>query len=98
MITRKEYMDGRATFEQYYGEIVGTRRPFNAAFIKRVVVALTAGDEHLNTIPLKEWDNYPVGVPSQPFDDRGDFLTLAGRVCYLKTAARLQAQETSNKA
>jgi hypothetical protein len=95
MITRKDYMDGKAAYAEYYGEIVGNHRPFHAAFIKRVVAPLVAGDEHLNTIPLQEWDEYPVGVPSQPFKDRGDFLTMGGRVCYLKTAARLQAREST---
>ena len=96
MINRTDYMEGRATFAEYYGEIVGNRRPFNAEFIKRVSAALASGDEHLNTIPLKEWDNHPVGVPSQPFKDRGDFLSPAGRVCYLKVAAKLQAEEATS--
>lgn len=44
-------------------------------------------DKYLNDVPLKLWDKlpyYPVGNMRQ----HGDYLTLAGKVCVYKAAAR----------
>jgi hypothetical protein len=87
MFTRKDYMDGRVTHEQYYGQYV------TPGLVKLVVdrfgldrlCACPAGD-HFNSIPLSSWDMLTrwIGVKWAP--DDGD--SLAGRVCILKAAAR----------
>ncbi len=95
MITRKAYLDGDATFAEYYGELVeelgikGT--PFGAEQLRRALEA----DEHLNGIPLARWDAwgsslmlYQGAKLHAAFKARGDFLTQAGLTCLLKEVAR----------
>ena len=57
MITRKEYLDGLYTHEQYYGQFVNNR-------IKTIVLEeiglerlKASTDPNLNDIPLLEWDD-----------------------------------------
>ena len=57
VITRKEYMDGKATFREYNAQFV------TEALKARVLSTITkdrllrSKDEHLNDIPMKLWDN-----------------------------------------
>ncbi len=95
MHKRSAYLDGEVTHEEYYGaladelHIVGT--PFNP---ERLSWAL-ANDEHLNSIPLQEWDAWAAGLMMYQgpkvraaFRACGDFVTQAGLTCLLKAAAR----------
>jgi hypothetical protein len=51
--------------------------------------ALAAGDEHLNTIPLKKWDacTYNVGWTSKDAAGKS-YKSLSDQVCLLKHYAR----------
>lgn len=93
MITRQDYLEGRATHEQYYGEICADYYPhFDIPFVESVALALERGDEHLNSIPLVRWDaRCPRPVPAAlaaKFRERGDYATAAGLVCVMKFCAR----------
>jgi len=96
MMTRKQYLDGVCSHEDYYGEIADAAHIKGSAIaLDRVKAALKAGDVHLNSIPLREWDAWGAAVARvvrQPLEERGDFVTAAGLVCIVKTAARRAAE------
>lgn len=94
MITRKQYMAGDASHQDYFRDVIsamgGPERIPCPVDATRIAVALAAGDAHLNTIPLGKWDAY-VGRLQRANDalkPRGDYLTLGTGVCILKEAAR----------
>ena len=98
MITRTQYMNKEVTFEEYYREIYKEADISfkHSIWLPRIKKALAAGDEHLNTIPLLEWD--ALGSAFFPrlrtvFKNHGDFWSLAGQVCALKQAARDAVKE-----
>ena len=95
MITRKDYMDGKVEFADYYREVAKTAgvsyQGVKLSFLQRVKQCIKNGDEHLNGIPLKEWDSRAFSLlPTikAAFKKHGDCDTLAGRVCLIKQAAR----------
>jgi hypothetical protein len=94
MKTRKQYMDGEITHDEYYSQFV-------TAGTKDLVCGLIgldrikeSTDKHLNDIPLKEWDSVGHMIQTTPSDLRlrmdkaGDYCTKAGLVCIAKAAAR----------
>ncbi len=92
--TRKQYMSGEVSFTDFYRAVYQAAaislKP-DSPLISRVRTALTEGDEHLNTIPLKEWDMMAAQNGSRlarAFKAHGDFNTMAGGVCAMKQAAR----------
>jgi len=100
MLTRKAYLAGECSHAEYYAEIVASvpLLPFPHQLVDRCRAALATGDQHLNTIPLPEWDAYGCshGLGHSPslkanLRERGDFITLAGIVCILKSWAITQA-------
>jgi hypothetical protein len=97
MITRKDYIEHRATFEEYYSDVCEAAgiKVTSISLIKRVQEALGAGDEHLNTIPLPDWDMMAMNarrVLENPLKERGDFFSLGSGVCAMKQAARNAAK------
>ncbi len=86
--TRRQYINKECTHNEYYSQFVneGTKKTLlqyiSLARLKQ------SKDEHFNDIPLKEWDNLPVMVSSTLMIKRGDWMTLAGKVCIYKTCAR----------
>jgi hypothetical protein len=97
-MTRKDYMNGKVTHEEYYASVakmagvsfVGS----DPAFLRKVRRALDRGDEHLNSIPLRVWDMYGAGaqIATAPaFEAHGDFWSIAGGCCVAKTMARRAA-------
>jgi hypothetical protein len=92
--TRKDYMDGKVDFAEYYRSIAKSLglsySNADATFMTRVRQALANGDEHLNTIPLAVWDQRGAAIinPAPAFKAHGDGVSLAGLVCVVKQAAR----------
>ena len=98
MISREAYMeaskvDGQKAHEEYYEQF--SDLPFY--WIKSytnwqhiVEKARKSTDEHLNDIPLKEWDNLmPTPIPyslGNLVRSCGDYITKAGWVCIAKCA------------
>jgi hypothetical protein len=96
-MTRKDYMDGVVSFEQYYTTIAEESGVSfkNADIIPCVVRALANGDEHLNSIPLSTWHSYAIyekPATSPVFKVHGDSWSLAGGVCVAKQAAKNAAK------
>lgn len=95
MISRQQYMADQTLHHAFYLEIAkdaGISYSASAPIVIRAKEALAKGDEHLNTIPLSDWDRLsPPVIPyywSKAFKNRGDFATLAGLVCMHKAAVR----------
>ena|SRR6186713_10270 len=94
MYTRKDYLAGNCTHEEYYSQFVTddilslVKNTFGVGLLEESL----SKDEHLNNIPLGQWDNLTGYLPryvSAGFKNVGDYLTLAGGVCLLKTAAKI---------
>lgn len=91
MFTRKQYMNNEVTHAAYYGQFVDES-------IKAIVLRyigtnklLDSSDEHMNDIPLPEWDSATHAVPSrtkQAMIAAGDQWSMGSGVCLLKQAAR----------
>lgn len=95
MFTRKQYLNGECTHEQYYEQFVTDQikdlvlRVFGRAELTEAYQK----DPNLNNIPLYHWDNLARHVNcGKAMKPCGDYPTLAGQVCILKTAARLAIQ------
>lgn len=111
LFTRKEYMgsnlgdrvEARRLHRRYYAQFV------NDDVINAVVRSIGADrilastDEHLNDIPLQDWDRICGAIArgsdiqwtggrvfrtAIKFEDVGDYATLAGLCCVAKEAAR----------
>lgn len=99
--TRKQYMRGECTHRQYYGQFVDretARRVLIIASPAELAQEM-AQDEHLNGIPLREWD-WLVSRPwpsrfKRAFENAGTFFSLADGVCLLKEQARQLAEAYS---
>jgi hypothetical protein len=91
LITRKDYMDGKATFAEYYGDVLDAAGVTFGPDHPMVLRAEKSTDEHYNDIPLNSWDLLAEGfrvAVGRPLRDRGDGWSLAGGVCLAKTAVR----------
>lgn len=101
MITRADYIEGRASHDEYYLEIAKELgiKP-DDEMIQRAKKALEAGDEHLNTIPLREWDVWAMSLLAfrspeinRAFCKRGTVPAMADLVCMLKAVTRYYARQ-----
>jgi len=96
MMTRQDYLDVSSADDTAH-------RRYNAQFVSVGMVnaiesriglsrLLASTDEHLNDIPLNEWDRLDSLLISYGTNHRlkqhGDFITMAGIVCIAKEAAR----------
>ena len=100
MTAREKYLAHLMSFEAYYRGIAlaaGIAFDPKDPFIDRVRGALANGDDHLNTISLRVWDQkacFLLPGIKRAFEVQGDSDTLAGRVCVLKQAARDAAEKS----
>ena len=102
--TRAQYIvapyDSGEAFRRYYGGIIeacgGAKAfaPYLPFSLEQIRAAIAAGDVYLNTLKLHAWDmaRYPASLPVA-LKERGDWLSLGNKVCVLKEAARILAQE-----
>ena len=96
MHTRKEYMSGDCTHQQFYEQMVtdeikeGVRKSIGLFRI------MDSTCEHFNDIPLSFWDTLSWSL-SDSIDSQikaaSDHPSLAGRVCVVKAAARMLKRE-----
>lgn len=98
--TRADYMSGRVSHQAYYLSVAREAGISYEASAKlpEIKAALAAGDEHLNTIPLRWWDERGESTRSaiaralKGRDPGG--CSLADLVCVHKCAARDAALNT----
>lgn len=89
--TRQQYLKNECTHEQYYQQFITEEVVDRVGFYIGLVILDQSKDEHLNDIPLKNWDAIPInglGI-SEKLRACGDFLTDAGKVCILKMAGKI---------
>lgn len=108
MISREAYMqaskvNGQKAHEEYYEQF--SALPFYwikhyPSWQRIVEKARKSTDEHLNDIPLKEWDNLmPKPIPynlANLVRSCGDYITAAGWVCIAKCAVLKYIRENPN--
>jgi hypothetical protein len=100
LISRLDYMNKKASHEQYYAQFVtpGVLNRIKNAFSRK---DLEAGkDDHFNNIPLQYWNELMPVVPYEivnKLNACGDSPTLAGVVCILKEGARQLVSKPQTK-
>ena len=101
MITREDFVSGKNTFHEYYGQFV-------TEAIKRDVLSkismeelLKSTDPHLNDIALKRWEKIPAYVNYAAIRATGDVnaQTISNFICVVKTAAKqlIESHHENNK-
>lgn len=87
--TRKQYLNNDCTHREYYSQFVTDGYKNAIKSFIGLENLMQSKDKNLNDIPLNKWDNAPLttGV-NQKMLELGDYLTLAGKVCIAKEAAR----------
>lgn len=97
IFTRADYFAGKCTHQQYHEQVARACGPLRIPFtVDQVRAALAAGDEHLNTLRLVQWDqasHMQAHLMRAPLRERGDFYSLGSGVCVLKALARALARE-----
>ncbi len=88
MYTRKQYMDGVCTHEQYYAQFVNNDTKTLVIENIGLKAIQESKDEHMNDIPLKKWDRLTGYLDTSLFTKYGDCFSIAGGVCILKASAR----------
>ena len=92
MISRKDYIAGKATYQAYYGQFVNNT--YKTRVLGRIGLSqlVASRDPSFNDIPLAEWDRIAsyggLAETTSKMEECGDYLTLAGHICILKEAAR----------
>jgi hypothetical protein len=104
---RKDYLDGNATFAEYYGEVI-TAAKCRASFSDEFKALLRAEFDKGNTsfnradggprdFDLSHWDAMVLRMDRGSLDaelrKRGDYTTQAGLVCVIKELARMAIGE-----
>ena len=90
MITRKQYMEGVCTHDEFYRQFVtaNTIRRVAATIGKDKILASTC--EYFNDIPLRLWDALVPNLPGSELVTRAEtFYTLGMGVCIAKQAAKI---------
>lgn len=76
MITRKQYLNNEYTYEAYYSQFV-TEAHRNEV------------QHYTKDTPLKVWDDTYLAPLKVSMKNVGDTLTMAGKVCILKQAMKM---------
>lgn len=105
MITRQQYLsDSTNLHESYYKQFVNSsikQMVLNKFGIEKLKKHYAAKFGDKNYIDLNHWDSLAGGYSSQlcasKLKEVGDYPSLAGAVCILKTAARMIVEEDSAK-
>ena len=88
MITRQDYMNGKNTHREYYAQFVTADTILTVKRCIGETRIVESKDENLNDIHLNCWDNIPCYGLNAKLNECGDSLTLAGKNCIHKEAAR----------
>ncbi len=88
--SRAEYLEGRCTHREYYGQFVTEEVKREVARSIGIDKLKASRDQHFNDVPLSHWDNLSHSNKSLlSIPENGTrFYSLCGGVCILKEAAR----------
>lgn len=91
MFTRNDYMSGKCSHREYYAQYVDEDVRSSVMMvmgIDKLIHAYRQNDDFYS-IPLPHWDALGWAFRFHTImKSRGDYPTLAGKVCILKEAAR----------
>ena len=95
MFWRHDYVNGKVTHRDYYGQFVTPEAKAIVTASIPVERLIASTDRHFNDIPLQKWDRMPAPRSlNEKMKRCGDYLTLAGKVCILKEAAQQIVEDT----
>lgn len=98
MFLREDYVNGKVTHRDYYGQFVTPEAKAIVITSIPVELLIASTDRHFNDIPLQEWDRMPAPrFLNEKMKRCGDYLTLAGKVCILKEAARQIVEDAAKR-
>ena len=98
IITRKDYMDGTCSHQEYYAQFVTPAIKERVLDIITLKSLLASRDEHFNDIQLHRWDKIKVTADiEKSLKVAEDFATLAVMACISKEAARQIIQQGAGK-
>ncbi|SHG04484.1 hypothetical protein [Dysgonomonas macrotermitis] len=91
VITRKQYLNGEATHDEYYSQFVtdATINMLLRFLSKERLTEAYNENPNLYSIKLQVWDDLPLIAYTYKMREAGDWPTPAGKVCILKCAARM---------
>ncbi len=89
-IHRNEYMDGKVSHDEYYGQYL---TPEIINLVRNYVTATRierSADQHFNDIPLRKWDSLEPSLRKlvSGLKENGEAWSLSTSVCIAKAAAR----------
>lgn len=96
--TRKQRLDNECSHREYFAQFVTEMTKETVLHRIGLNTILASTDNAMNDIELNAWDVLP-DFPRATFDHMkklGDFMTMAGKVCIYKEAAK-QIQENTFK-
>lgn len=101
MITRQEYLQGKATHEEYYAQFVTPEHKSRVLAGIGLLKLLKSSERFYGDVAsVDQWDRIAQPHPQQSLDklkECGDYMTQAGAVCILKEAARQLIEESLQK-
>lgn len=100
MYMRKDYLNGKCTHRQYYGQFVNEKiKNTIKSWLPELIKCIDDGDIHFNNIKLIRWDCLPLfgSDTHYKFKECGDYLTKAGAVCLYKEAGMQLIEEYKSK-
>lgn len=98
MFTRKDYMSKVCTFDEYYAQFVteSVKRLVLSKWSAKQLKAAYAEDEHLNNLPLAQWDKladvlllHTDVMRNLATANGSGGVSLSDRGCTLKRAAKM---------
>ena len=92
MITRKKYIAGDATHEEYYGQFVDSDLLRVVSRVIGTTRIVESTDPHFNDISMPDWDKAGASIPPRILQklrqaEPGAGVSLSDRVCIVKAAA-----------
>jgi len=92
MITRKKYIAGDATHEEYYSQFVDSILISIVSTVIGTTRIVESTDPHFNDISLADWDKAGECIPLRILQklreaEPGAGVSLSDRVCIVKAAA-----------
>ena len=90
MISRQDYLAGKCTHREWYGQFVTRSIRYQVGGRIGIDRIKSSTDPAFNDIPLSEWDSFKGeawGLTNK-LKEAGDYLTLSAYVCVAKEAAQ----------
>lgn len=100
MFTRSQYLNGEVSHQDYYMQFATEQMQNTVALEIGIERIKQSRDEHLNDIPLHEWDGLGARVISKECKEllkqANDVPSLATMVCIYKAIARSLIKNKTN--